>query len=157
MAYELAKNLFNTINSLANIRRINYSSEILNSEYHILQLIYYHEGDCIALSDLADKMGVSVPSVSRSIKGLVEKDLVKRSYDPKDRRTTYVMISDLGIEKYLGVSRMLKEYVGDILSSYDEDELEAFIRTGQSLARDLALSGEAYEEKLKSKETKEVK
>jgi DNA-binding MarR family transcriptional regulator len=48
------------------------------------------------LSDLAETFGVSVPSMSRAVDGLVKKGLATRVEDPDDRRVRRVAITSAG-------------------------------------------------------------
>jgi DNA-binding MarR family transcriptional regulator len=48
------------------------------------------------VSDLAERFGVSVPSMSRAVDALVKKKLVTRLEDPDDRRVRHVAITVKG-------------------------------------------------------------
>jgi len=48
------------------------------------------------VSDLAEVFGVSVPSMSRAVDGLVKKRLATRVEDPSDRRARQVRITEKG-------------------------------------------------------------
>src|SRR5262245_5811805 len=48
------------------------------------------------VTDLAEALGVSVPSMSRAVDGLVKKRLATRVEDPEDRRVRRVAITDKG-------------------------------------------------------------
>jgi DNA-binding MarR family transcriptional regulator len=48
------------------------------------------------VGDLAEVFGVSVPSMSRAVDGLVKKDLATRVEDPDDRRVRRVTITGAG-------------------------------------------------------------
>jgi DNA-binding MarR family transcriptional regulator len=48
------------------------------------------------VSDLAEALGVSVPSMSRAVDGLVKKRLATRVEDPDDRRVRRIAITDRG-------------------------------------------------------------
>jgi DNA-binding MarR family transcriptional regulator len=48
------------------------------------------------VTDLAEALGVSVPSMSRAVDGLVKKRLATRVEDPEDRRVRRVAIADRG-------------------------------------------------------------
>jgi DNA-binding MarR family transcriptional regulator len=48
------------------------------------------------VTDLAEALGVSVPSMSRAVDGLVKKRLATRVEDPEDRRVRRVAIADKG-------------------------------------------------------------
>jgi len=48
------------------------------------------------VGELAETLGVSVPSMSRAVDGLVKKKLATRVEDPEDRRVRRVAITDRG-------------------------------------------------------------
>jgi DNA-binding MarR family transcriptional regulator len=48
------------------------------------------------VTDLAEALGVSVPSMSRAVDGLVKKRLATRVEDPEDRRVRRVAIAEKG-------------------------------------------------------------
>lgn len=69
------------------------------------------------VSDLAEVFGVSVPSMSRAVDGLVKKRLATRVEDPDDRRARQVRITAKG-----------KELV-DTLATIRQTGLQAFAAT----------------------------
>jgi len=56
------------------------------------------EGGSLRLNDLADRMGVSAPTASRSVDALHELGLVERVPDPDDRRALRIDLSAAGKE-----------------------------------------------------------
>lgn len=54
------------------------------------------DGETWQVSDLAEVFGVSVPSMSRAVDGLVKKRLATRVEDPNDRRARQVKITAKG-------------------------------------------------------------
>ena len=60
-----------------------------------------HVGDkdgetAISISALAKKLRVTTPAVSRTMRSLEKKDLIYRETDSKDRRNTFVRLTDTG-------------------------------------------------------------
>jgi DNA-binding MarR family transcriptional regulator len=56
-------------------------------------LIETVEAEPIRLSDLADRLGVSPPTASRAVDGLVEHGLLERRPDPDDRRAVRITLT----------------------------------------------------------------
>jgi DNA-binding MarR family transcriptional regulator len=54
------------------------------------------EAEARQVTDLAEALGVSVPSMSRAVDGLVRKRLATRVEDPEDRRARRIAISAKG-------------------------------------------------------------
>jgi DNA-binding MarR family transcriptional regulator len=61
-----------------------------------LSLFELGEGGPLRLNDLADRMGVSAPTASRSVDALHELDLVDRVPDPSDRRALRIDLTPAG-------------------------------------------------------------
>jgi DNA-binding MarR family transcriptional regulator len=54
------------------------------------------DGGAVRLNDLADRMGVSPPTASRSVDALHELGLVERVSDPQDRRALRIALTSAG-------------------------------------------------------------
>ena len=63
--------------------------ELSLTQLRALHVLAY-EVEQTSLKDLADRLGLSLPAVSRSIDGLVQRELVTRSEDEADRRMKQV-------------------------------------------------------------------
>ena len=120
---------------------------MLNSEYHIMAAIYYNSHKSMTISELAEKIHVSPPAISRSIKGLEEKGWINRIIDSNDRRTTFVVLTELGEAKYLMVKKQLKDFLNEVLENYDESELNHFISFGNNIYNDFSQKAEIYNQR----------
>jgi DNA-binding MarR family transcriptional regulator len=56
------------------------------------------DGGSLRLNDLADRMGVSAPTASRSVDALHELGLVERVHDARDRRALRIDLTPAGKE-----------------------------------------------------------
>jgi DNA-binding MarR family transcriptional regulator len=56
------------------------------------------DGAEASVNELADQLGISVPSASRTVDELVKRGLVSRTEDPEDRRVRRVALTDDGQE-----------------------------------------------------------
>ena len=72
-------------------------------EYALLKNIDIHnhqhesaEGVCVKSSDLSDYLGASRPAISRMLNMTEEKGYISRRYMKKDRRVTYIELTELG-------------------------------------------------------------
>jgi DNA-binding MarR family transcriptional regulator len=61
-------------------------------------LTYLNRTDGASLSAVADRVGLSLPAMSRLIDGLVARDLVRREESSADRRRVTLRLTDLGRE-----------------------------------------------------------
>jgi DNA-binding MarR family transcriptional regulator len=63
--------------------------ELSLTQLRALHVLAY-DSDTMSLKELADRLGLSLPAVSRSIEGLVQRGLVTRAEDADDRRMKQV-------------------------------------------------------------------
>jgi DNA-binding MarR family transcriptional regulator len=89
--------------------------ELSLTQLRALHVLAY-EAEQMSLKELADRLGLSLPAVSRSIDGLVQRGLVTRAEDAADRRMKQVRATEAapevldrltelrlaGIEQFLG-------------------------------------------------------
>lgn len=122
---------------------------MLNSEFHILLILYHYQESKMTVSQIAEKLNVPIPSISRSIKAMEEKAWVKRYSNPEDRRTTYVEITSQGIDMYRLVKKEVNSSITRVLSKYDPDHIRDFIDLGNRLSDDFSA---LYQENLDTDE-----
>ena len=103
-------------------------------EFAVLEMIHKlsAQHDAIygaAISDLQKKMEILPSALSRLLRGMAEKGLCVRRIDPKDRRSSYVSLTEAGQERRerMGEGRFRElieqwERFGDVL----ETEIAAF-------------------------------
>jgi len=88
------------------------------------------ESEAWQVSDLAEVFGVSVPSMSRAVDGLVKKELATRVEDPGDRRVRLVRITRLGqdlVETLVAVRQSGIESFAATLSAAQRRKLDAAV------------------------------
>lgn len=95
------------------------------SQYHALQAI---GDDLLPMQQIARKMLVSASTATRVVQQLVDKQLVVRNLDEKDRRTIRVHLSRKGLRQLRRVRSIRMENAEEILASIDPGEHEALIR-----------------------------
>lgn len=93
--------------AMCRFRRMDYSAlhpGVGNMEFAVLEMIHKlsAQHDAIygaAISDLQKKMEILPSALSRLLRGMEEKGLCVRSIDPKDRRSSYVSLTEAGQER----------------------------------------------------------
>lgn len=90
---------------------------------HILYEIKraYH----LSMNELADRLGLDNSTTSRHVHGLVEKGLVQRQPDPKDRRFVTLSLTDQGTALEEEISDMMINYIADIFKQLPEGKLNS--------------------------------
>lgn len=103
------------------------------SELITLATIYetnqWESAEKTMISGLAEKLHVSVPTISRCLRKLEEKGLIQKNSQTNDRRNTCVCLTPKGTEIYNEAFRTLSSFVERALSRIDEEELDRFFTT----------------------------
>ena len=86
-------------------------------------LMYLSVAEAANMGDLAQTMGVALPSVTPLVDRLVERGLVARRGDPDDRRVVVVVITDEGRELAEGFHDTGREQLEGVLDRLSDDEL----------------------------------
>lgn len=123
------------------IRKVNVSAlmNISQSEFFALEIIAKcqrenpaREG--IYVSELAKMLHIASSQTSRMLRGLEERKLVGRSVDTRDRRNTYVFLTELGQEKQQQTRACLQDYVEDVWKHMGEEKVRKLIQLCNEMA-----------------------
>jgi len=74
--------------------RTHRGLELSVPQFRILN--YVHRAAPVSLSDVADHMGLTLPSASKAIDALVARKLIRRTQDTEDRRRVVITLTPLG-------------------------------------------------------------
>ena len=80
--------------AIRNEMRRHRGADLSVPQFRVLVYLNRHEG--ASLSDIAEHMGSTLPSMSKMVDGLVTRGLVTRSMDPADRRRVILAPTALG-------------------------------------------------------------
>ncbi|MGH7156828.1 MAG: MarR family winged helix-turn-helix transcriptional regulator [Candidatus Saccharimonadales bacterium] len=80
--------------------------------------------DGVSVSELSEKMGVTPGAITQFIDKLVDKDMVERFEDPKDRRIVRIRLTDKAKAKFQKVRSFYFERTSDMFSNLSDDELK---------------------------------
>ncbi len=94
---------------------------------------YIDRNDGASLSDLASHIGLTMPSMSKLIDGLVSRKLVTRASHSTDRRRICLSLTPLGREELREAHRFTEKYLADRISGLDESDLQTITRAMQIL------------------------
>ena len=75
------------------------------------------------LKDLADRLEVSIHSVSKMVRKLKERGLVVWSHDGNGSEGTYITITELGMRSMHRQENMLNEYYSRVIEKFGHDNL----------------------------------
>lgn len=102
-------------------------------------------GDGISQTELAARVGLDTSSLVRLIDLLVERELVERRIDPRDRRARQIVLTPIGIVEVEQLQGQLLAIEARLLAGIPEDQLRSMLDGFERInanARDL-LEGEA--------------
>lgn len=74
------------------------------------------------LHELAAKLGIEAPSVTRTVQRLEEEKLVVRTIDPADRRATYLRITRLGERTLKQLKRAKRAQLKSLFASWTAED-----------------------------------
>jgi DNA-binding MarR family transcriptional regulator len=92
------------------------------------------EGENVRLRDLAERLGIDSPGVTRKVQQLEAMGLVRRSPDPEDGRVSRISLTKAGcnaIERLLTAHR---QWIQELLSRWPDEEQREFSRMLQLFA-----------------------
>lgn len=125
-AYE---KLFRAMHQFKKLNVSSMISGLSNSEFSAMgAILAMGKNGQITISELAAKTRTLPPAVSRTLRGLEEKGFVERKTDPKDRRNTYVSLTEKGWEKGNEIRETMHDFGSSVISQMTEEELEQMIR-----------------------------
>ncbi|WP_309121634.1 MarR family transcriptional regulator [Paenibacillus sp.] len=120
-------------------RRINAAirermrDDLTLDQYAVIR--YMRKNDRCTSSELADTFCVGKSSVTAIINRLFDKDLIERLPDEKDRRVTYLRLTEEGRRLSQEMEDRIQELLTKYLNHFEQDEALLFIETYEKLAR----------------------
>lgn len=87
-----------------------------------------HENENIKLSELAELLSYDPPMVTKLVKQLEKKSLVKRTYDTKDERAKIISITPQGNNVVMEAEAPVKKVMNDLLKGVSREELLHYLK-----------------------------
>ncbi len=87
-----------------------------------------HENDKIRLSEIASLLSYDPPMVTKLVKGLEKKGLLKRISDKNDERAKTVIVSVKGNQLILEIEPEVKKTMANILKGVNREDLITYIK-----------------------------
>lgn len=101
--------------------------QLTYEQYYALFHIYNQEK--VTSSALAQWLNVNKSAITALIRRLEEKQLVLRERIDEDRRIVYLSLSQKGTQLYEECQQRIHMLVQNLVSAFDEEELDHFIQT----------------------------
>lgn len=96
-------------------------------------LAFVNRNKGASLSDVADHIGLALPSMSTLVDGLVERNYVTRRTHQDDRRRMTLMLTESGEKTLKRAREGTQVYLTEMLSQLSEVERASIIRSMQIL------------------------
>lgn len=81
----------------------------------------------VLASDIAKRLRITAPAVSKMLRSMEEKGYVERRVDEKDRRNTRVSITPDGKEAEQQVRRQMQEFITGVIERLREERTKELI------------------------------
>jgi DNA-binding MarR family transcriptional regulator len=127
--------------SFHRLKKVNLGQvlDLPEMDFYLLHIIekYWensHGQKGIYVSEIAGKAHIASSQVSRTLKNLEQKQLIHRSVDSKDRRNTYVYLSDKGNEFCQQANALLEELSNKVISRFGEERIDELINLCNELS-----------------------
>ncbi|KQC33909.1 MULTISPECIES: MarR family winged helix-turn-helix transcriptional regulator [Nonlabens] len=82
---------------------------------------------------LGPKMGMEATSLSRTLKSMEEKGLIKRSRNPEDGRSVLIHLTDFGKEMRDFSKNVVKTFDNVVKAEIPEEKLSTFLEVAQQI------------------------
>ena len=100
-------------------------------QFRVLGFIKHHPG--ASLSMVAEHIGLTLPSMSTAVDGLVKRGLVEREPSSEDRRRVSLTMTDEGREAFESATAAARSHMAEILTLLDPGERDKVAKAMQSL------------------------
>ncbi len=128
--------------------RSQRSMDLSVPQFHTLA--YIQKNDGASLSSLAAHIGLTLPSMSKLIDGLVERGLVTRSSDQEDRRKICLCLTGTGKNELEAAYEHTQTFLINRISGLPKEDVETISRSMQ-LLKSLFMADHAENSTLKIK------
>ena len=105
-----------SIQYFALVRQLSSKFELTLSQTLILLSISF---DGITISDLSEKLGIDISTMTRNIQRIEKKGLIKRLPNPDDKRSIQLFLSNRGSTLSNSLNLDISQSLDMILSKYD--------------------------------------
>ena len=120
--------LFRAVHQFKKLNVSDLVPGLSSSEFSVMgAILQMGENGKITSSELAAKTKTLPPAVSRTLRGLEEKGYVERSVDKKDRRNTYISLTEKGWKKGEEVRDRMQDFGCSVMSQLKEEDIDQLV------------------------------
>ncbi len=107
--------------------RIHSAGMFTEPQFRVMAQLYREGQQC--LSDLAEYLGVSLPTMSKLVQGLESRGLVARTRDERDRRRIVLGLTDVGVSEYESLLRCTEAHLVDWIRDFTPEQSRQVIES----------------------------
>jgi DNA-binding MarR family transcriptional regulator len=96
-------------------------------------MTYINRNEGASLSDLSAHIGLTLPSMSKLIDGLVSRKLISRTGDSQDRRRVCLALTPQGRDELNAAYGHTQKYIAEKMSLLADEDIKAISRAMQVL------------------------
>jgi DNA-binding MarR family transcriptional regulator len=111
--------------------RSQRTPDVSMPQFRTLGFLSRHEG--ASLSDVAEHIGLTLPSMSKMIDGLVKRGLVSRETFPQDRRRVALKLTAQGRATWQSARQVTQAHLAQCLEALPASERAAVVSAMQAL------------------------
>ena len=126
-----------SLNYFALLRKLSSKFDLTLSQ---ALLLLYVPFDGITISDLSDKLGIDISTMTRNIQRIEKKGLIKRLPNPDDKRSIKLFLSSRGQKLTLLLNDDIANQLSSILDKYDFEQIEKIQESLESVGWNLYLN-----------------
>ena len=125
-----------SLHYFALIRKISSKFELTLSRTLVLLYVPF---DGITISDLSNKLGIDISTMTRNIQRIQTKGLINKVPNLNDKRSIKVELSNRGEKIAVSVSQDIQHNIEKIFQKYDFKDIQKIHDLLESLGRELYL------------------
>jgi len=125
-----------SLNYFALLRKLSSKFDLTLSQ---ALLLLYVPFDGVTISDLSDKLGIDISTMTRNIQRIEKQGLIERKKNLNDKRSVKLNLSNRGKKIINLLNDDISNNLSPILKKYDFDKIEQIQSSLESLGWDLYL------------------
>ena len=123
-----------SLNYFALLRKLSSKYDLTLSQALLLLYVPY---DGISVSDLSEKLGIDISTMTRNIQRIDKQGLIKRRPNEHDKRSIKLFLSKRGQKIVLLLNDDISNRISSILSKYDFEQIEQIQNSLESIGWNL--------------------
>ncbi len=96
-------------------------------------MVFVNRNSGSSLSEVADHIGITLPSASKLVDDLIKNDLMKREEHPADRRRVRLAVTRRGLTILQASRKATLTYLEEKLCETNSDEREAIVKAMKAM------------------------